>query len=191
MKLTTLAGLSACVATVACQSTRMNRKDALAARSIEMQVTAEGGLGEIEYHIDPSAVPGAVRDAMDLLHPGGPFTAAEKEVNDGVLYYELTREVGGMEVEAMFTPEGRLHSEEIEVAEAAVPEPVRARARNARRGATVTKWEEIRDGDHRLFQYHVKMTSDGMNWKVMIAPDGALDAIYREIPSEIEVPVKD
>ena len=192
MKLTTLTVLPACLATVACQSGRLlDTGDALAAESIELQVTAAGNMGEIEYHIDPMAVPAAVRTAMDELHPGGAYTAAEKEVNDGVLYYELSRTAGGMEVEAMFTPDGRLHSEEVEVAGTAVPEVVRTTAMDARSGAMVTKWEEIRDGDRRVFEYHVKMTSGGKNWKVMVAPSGTLLAIYREIPAEIEVPVGD
>jgi len=176
------AGLTACTT-----ASGWNNDDALGAGMIEIQMTPQGRATEIEFHVAPDEVPAAVRNAMNTLHPGGRFTGAEKETENGVLYYELTREVGGMEVEAMFTPEGMLHSEEIEVPASKVPAAVQQVARDAVAGGNVTKWEEIRDSKRDLVEYHVKMASGGKKWKVAITTGGSLIAVYREIPAEIEV----
>ncbi|MHC4729199.1 MAG: hypothetical protein ACYS6Z_01250 [Planctomycetota bacterium] len=171
----------------ACGGARWNSEDALNARKIEMTMNAQGKPTEVEFHISPSQVPEVVRTAMDKLHPGGAFTDAEKEWNGGKLYYELSREVKGMEVEAMFTPDGELFQQEIEVAQAKVPAGVQTAARAALSGGKVKKWEEIRDGNNALLEYHVKMARGGKDYKLMLTTAGRVTAVYREIPSEIEV----
>ncbi len=179
------AALPACATTKA----EWDNDSAASARKLEVQVDSKGVRREIEYHIAPAEVPKAVRDAMDRLHPGGPFDDAEKETHGGVLYYELSGKVNGMEVEAMFTADGRLHSEEIQVAQVSVPASVRDGAASALAGARPTKWEEIRDGRRTCIEYHVKMARGEDRYKVILTPDGQLLAIYREVPAEIEVPV--
>ena len=163
--------------------------DARMARKIEIQVDKAGNLQEIEFHIDPARVPAAVREAMDKLHPGGKFTGAEKERQGGVLYYELTSEVNGMEAEAMFRPDGTLHAEENEVAASAVPEAVRRTVEATFPGAQVSKWEEIRDGSRKLVEYHVKLVAGGRQVKAMITQAGAVTGAVLEVPAEIEVPI--
>jgi uncharacterized membrane protein YkoI len=171
----------------ACGGVRWSNEDALNAKKIEMAVDTMGKPTEVEYHISPAQVPEVVREAMDKLHPGGPYTGAEKEWNKGKLYYELTREVKGMEVEAMFTPDGQLFQQEIEVPASKVPAGVQTAARAALSGGKVKKWEEIRDADS-LLQYHVKMERAGKHYKIMLTTAGRVTAVLREVPSEIEVP---
>ena len=174
---------------VACASGgRWSETDARDAVLIEMQVDDSGKPREIEYHIAPDKVPAVVREAMDKLHPGGQATAAEKEYVGSDLYWELTKNIGGREIEAMFRPDGRLHSEEIEVAADGVPQPVRDAARN-RLGGTPTKWEEIHDADRKLVEYHAKGTANGQKLKLELGTDGKLQKVVREVPSEIEVPI--
>lgn len=127
---------------------------------------------------------------MDRLHPGGEFTGAERETNNGILYWELSREVDGMEVEAMFLPDGTPHSQEIQVKADAVPEAVQKAAAAAVDGGTVNVWEEIKDGQGTLLEYHVKMSKGDEAFKVIISTDGKHLGSLREIPAEIEVPVK-
>lgn len=172
----------------ACGGARWNNEDALNAKKIEMSMNAAGKPMEVEYHISPAQVPEVVRQAMDKLHPGGAFTDAEKEWYKGKLYYELSREVKGMEVEAMFTPEGELFQQEIQVSQAKVPAGVQTAARAAVSGGKVKKWEEIRDGNNALVEYHVKMNRGGKDYKVMISTAGRTIGVYREVPAEIEVP---
>ena len=189
MKFTHAVSLAVLVAFAvpACATSGWNSHDALSADKIEMVMDDLGRQSEIEYHIPPENVPAVVRQAMDQLHPGGPFTGAEKEYNGGMLFYELTRVVDGMEMEVMFYPDGKLHSEELQVPEGSVPAIVRSTAQEALGGGTVTKWEEIRNYRRELYEYHVKITKAGMKYKVMIGLKGELLAIFREIPAEIEV----
>jgi len=183
--------LGAAVAMPACATTgvKWDNESAATARTLEVTQDAKGARTEVEYHIAPEEVPQAVRDAMDRLHPGGAFDDAEREYNDGVLYYELSRKVNGMEVEAMFTPDGTLFSEEIQVAASAVPAPVQETVRSILAGARVTKWEEIRDAKRAVVEYHVKLVRGTYKYKAMVGTDGKLIEVLREIPAEIEIPV--
>ncbi len=192
-KLVWSAALLSLVALPACHGTRhapWEKDSAAAARKIEVQVDATGRYREIEYHIAPDQVPAAVRKAMDQLHPGGPFDDAEKESDGGKVYYELSRKANGMEIEAMFLPDGSLHSEEIQIPMSKVPEAVRGRALSSMPGAQATKWEEIRDGRREVTAYHVKLSRGGDKYKVMFSADGTLEGMVREVPAEIEVPVE-
>lgn len=169
---------------------RWDNDRAGSARTLEVQVDKGGRFTEVEYHISPDSVPAAVRQAMDRLHPGGAFDDAEYETSHGKPYYELSRKAGGMEVEAMFTPDGELYSEEIQIPMSKVPEAARNRMMSAMAGGQATKWEEIRDGKREVTAYHVKMNRGGDKFKLMFTPDGALEGTVREVPAEIEVPVK-
>ena len=185
--------LAALVALPACAGHRghasWDKDDAAGARKLEVQVDGSGRHTEVEYHISPDQVPAAVRKAMDQLHPGGAFEDAEKESEGRKLYYELSRKVSGMDVEAMFTPDGALHSEEIQIPLSKVPEVVRNRAMASLSGAQATKWEEIRDSKREVTAYHVKMSRGTDRFKLMFKPDGTLEGKVREVPAEIEVPV--
>jgi len=163
--------------------------EALAAESVEVQMDRDGRLVEVEYHLAPDRVPANVREAMDALHPGGRATAAEKEYVGSTLYWEVTKEIEGREVEALFLPDGTLHSEEVEVAAAGVPSAVQDAVR-ARLAGEVTKWEEIRDGERRLVEYHAKVTVADARYKLMVSAEGAVRAVVREVPAEIEVPLR-
>lgn len=163
--------------------------EALKADMVEVQIDSAGRPLEVEYHVSPELVPANVHAAMDALHPGGRAIAAEKEYVGTALFWELTKEIDGLEVEALFHPDGRLESEEIEVAASSVPDAVKKAVR-ARIGGEFTKFEEIRDGNRMLVQYHVKTTAKGMNYKVMVGVGGTVLGVVREVPAEIEVPVE-
>lgn len=160
----------------------------LASQSLEIQVDDGGRLVEVEYHILPDEVPAPVREAMARLHPEAAFTGAEREVNDGVLYWELSAKVGIREAEAMFTPDGVLHSEEIEVGPESIPGSVRDSVAREWAGGAVRVWEEIRDARRQLVEYHVKLERAGKKYKVMVSPDGRVLGAVREVVAEIEVP---
>ena len=175
---------------MACKTyTEWHADEGLGAEGIEVQVDSKGRPLEIEYHVKPQAVPASVREAMDALHPGGEAVGAEKEYVGSDLFWELTKDIEGREVEAMFHPDGRLHSEEVEVEGSSVPDAVKA-AVAARMDGEVTKWEEIRNGDRELVEYHAKLkASNGMKYKLLVTTHGEVFGVYREVPAEIEVPV--
>ena len=193
MKNTTLSlaiGAAVVAALASCQSAvSISCDEALSAKKLEIQIDVEGRMTEVEYHISPTDVPAAVQEAMDRLHPGGAFTDAEREYHGGKVYFELNRMVGGLEVEAMFLPDGTLHSEEVEILRTNVPESVRIAIRDGYPEGRVTKYEEIRDGNRELVEYHVKVRQGGIAYKVLVSPEGEHIGTFREIESEIEVPV--
>ena len=163
--------------------------DARIAKKIEIQVDKSGAFREVEFHVDPSMVPAAVRAAMDKLHPGGTHVDAEVERQGGVTYYEITTKLNDVEFEAMFLPDGTLHAEENQVAASAVPEVARKAVATAFAGADVRKWEEIRDGGRNLVEYHVKLDHEGRRIKAMVSTAGQVTGAVLEVPAEIEVPI--
>ena len=168
-----------------------NINDAREATRLEIQVDEAGQFVEVEYHMDPARVPPVIQEAMRREFPGvGAFTDAEKERDGGVLYYELSGEVGGLEVEAMFDLEGRLHSKEVEVPQESVPANVQQAVLKSAYVGTVTKWEEIRGSDGELVEYHVKTEHEGRKYKVIVPLAGIIGRVYLETVAEIEVPIR-
>ncbi len=165
-------------------------ENALQAVKIETTMDAQGRHAETEFHIRPDEVPEAVHKAMEAKHPGGKYIGAEKEYNNGQLYYELAKEIDGFEAEAMFLPDGTPHDSEVQVPVTKVPQGVQDSIQKGYPNGTVNAWEEIRDGKDVLVEYHVKLTDGDRNYKVAVSPAGKLTAAWREIPAEIEVPVK-
>ncbi|MFQ5505373.1 MAG: PepSY-like domain-containing protein [Planctomycetota bacterium] len=172
-----------------CRGPGLNNAEAGAANKIEIALGSGGQYAEVEYHIPPERVPQAVRDAMNRLHPGAAFDDAEKEIIAGTTYYELTRTVDGRAVEAMFHADGTLHSEELQVPRNRVPRVVRAAIDSRYPDGEVTSWEEIRDGNRELNEYHVKVERSGKHYKVILSAEGLVTRILREVPAEFEVPV--
>lgn len=188
----TLAALAVAALAAGCASsgTAWRIDTGLEAESIELQVDADGTIVEIEYHVLPDAVPQAIHDAMARLHPGGVPTGAEKEWIGDTLYWELTTSDGAYDAEAMFTEDGRLHSSEVEVPATAVRAVVRESVLASEWGLARI-WEEIRDGEEKLVEYHVKTsTADGRDYKLAVSPKGAITGVWREIEAEVELPVR-
>ena len=163
-------------------------EDGLDAERIELSVDSKGQPHEIEYHLPPHHVPDEVHAAMDLLYPGEAF-AGEKEFEGSTMYWELSKMVDGRKVEALFDTDVRLRRLEIEVGAEAIPEEVRA-AVAGRAYGLVNSWEEIRDGDRKMIEYHAKTARSGLNYKIIIDPAGEVTAVYREVVAEIELPVE-
>ncbi|MCA9317615.1 MAG: hypothetical protein KDB73_19175 [Planctomycetes bacterium] len=160
------------------------------AKKIEIQVDKSGAYREVEFHLDPSQVPAAVRDAMMKMHPNGKLTGAEVETEGGIVYFELTStSAEGLESETMFLPDGTLHSEENQVPADKVPASVKDGVMAKFPGCTINAYEEIRNDERQLVEWHVKLVREGHHVKVMVALNGAVKAAVLEIPAEIEVPI--
>lgn len=170
-------------------ATGWSLEDARNATKIETAVESSGRHIEIEYHTAPDAVPQAVRDAMEAKHPGGTYIGAEKESSGGSTYYELAKEIGGFEVEAMFRPDGTLHEEEIQIPVSDVPQAVQDAIQAAWPGRQVTAWEMIRNGSGTITAYHVKLKDGDKAVKAIVSTGGTVNRAYYEIPAEIEVPI--
>jgi hypothetical protein len=126
---------------------------------------------------------------MDRLHPGGTYTDAERESHGGQVYYELKRVVDGRAVEAMFTADGELFSEEIEIPADRVPQAVKAAVAARHPQGRDHSYEEIRDATRTIEEYHVKLVEGDAHYKILVSPAGIVRGTYLEGPAEIEVPV--
>lgn len=175
--------------TVVGGGTAIDLASARAAEKLELSLDGAGRPDEIEYHIPPSEVPEAVRRAMDELMPGDDV-GAEKEWNGGRLYYELSRMVDGKKVEAMFHPDGRLHEIEAEVETSTVPAAAQDAVAATWPNASDLSWEVIKDGDQQVVEYHVKLADGGVRLKIIVSKGGSIGRVYREVVSEIEVPMR-
>jgi hypothetical protein len=176
------------ILTPACVTAGWSNEDALNAEWVEIQLDENARPLAVEFHVSPDEVPANIMDAMDALYPGGSAVAAEKEFVGSNFYWEVTKEIDGREVEAMFQQNGKLHSLEIEVPADSVPESVRAAVQTRIQGQ-INKWEEIRDENRILVEYHAKLTANGKKYKAMVSTDGNVLGLVREVPAEIEVPV--
>jgi hypothetical protein len=157
---------------------------------IEFAVNRHGELKEVEYHVDADQVPEKVRNAAAEHFPGSRIVDAEKEYDHGELYWEVTVRKGSETQEIMMTPGGKPYRMEIQVRASEVPSAVLAAADDALPGGRRTSVEKILDGKENLLEYHIKKTVDGMHYKILVTPDGKARKIYREVPAEIEVPMK-
>jgi len=157
---------------------------------IEIQVSANGEVREIEYHIDQSMLPIAVINAANKKFVGGRIVDCEKEYVDGRVYYEVTKAIEGKKYEGMFTSDGKPYMLEITIDESDTPENVIRAAHGAVAGGLITSVEQIMDGPDKLREYHIKKNVDGRKYKILIRPDGGHIETYREIPAEIEIPAR-
>lgn len=154
---------------------------------VEFAVDEHGGVLEVEFHVPLAALPAEVRAAAEREMPGGQVLDCEKEHDGGKVYWEVTKRIGGKEQEALFDDSGRVIAWELEVDAASVPAAVLQAADEAV-GGRRTKVEEIRDGEKRLVEYHVKKTDRAVRYKLVVTPAGRVVRIWREMTAEIEVP---
>ncbi|MEW6746590.1 MAG: PepSY domain-containing protein [Planctomycetota bacterium] len=161
-----------------------------AEKVIEVGLDASGGIAEVEFHVAASAVPEKVIAAANELMPQGEIVGCEKEYQGATLLWEVTKKVDGKDYEVLFDAGGHAIDWEIEVDAKDVPQAVIDVAKTEVSGGTVTKVEEIRDAAKALQQYHVKMTKDGIRYKIALSLDAKLLAVYREATAEIEVPLR-
>lgn len=154
---------------------------------IEFAVDDRGGVLEVEFHVPLAALPAEVRAAAEREMPGGQVLDCEKEYHGRKVYWEVTKRIGGREQEVLFDGSGKPVGWEIEVDAASAPAAVLQAADEAV-GGSRTKVEEIRDGEKRLVEYHVKKTDRGVRYKLVVTPEGKVLRIWREMKAEIEVP---
>ena len=156
---------------------------------LELGLTKDGSIDELEFHVPYADLPQAARDALDKALPGGEVLDAEIEYARGAVNYEVTKKIDGKEAEVLVDAGGNVVSWELEVAADAVP-PAVVKAVEGAAGGTVTAYEEIRDAAKKLVAYHVKKDDNGIKWKIALSPEGAVQFVRREVKAEVEVTVR-
>lgn len=156
---------------------------------LEMGLTKDGSIDEVEFHVPYAELPQAARDAFDKLLPGGEILDAEIEYVGGNVHYEVTKKIDGRESEVLIDAGGNVVAWELEADPKTVP-PAVVKAAEGAAGGTVTVYEEIRDGTKKLTAYHVKKDENGIKWKIALSPEGTVQFVRREMKAEIEVTVR-
>ena len=151
-----------------------------------------GPAGEViaySAEIDPSAVPEACRDAVDNAHPGGTVISAAKEVVDGKTYFEIEKDVDGLRLEVLTTPEGRIAGFERALPAQEYPAAVLAAANGLVPDGEVAAVERV-EGPESLGppEHHVKkMMAGGELVRIRVTDQGAVQ-ILRKLKSELKTP---
>jgi hypothetical protein len=156
---------------------------------LEVGLTEDGGIGDVEFHVPLEALPAAVRAAADRHMPGGDVVDCEKEYLDGVAHWEVTKRTAGKDQEILFDSTGTPVLWELEIDPSSAPKNV-IEAADAAIGGSRTKVEEIRDAAKNLTAYHIKKDEGGIRYKIVLSTKGVVEQVYREMSAEIEVPIR-
>ncbi|MBI4569570.1 MAG: hypothetical protein HY719_14340, partial [Planctomycetes bacterium] len=158
---------------------------------VEFQSDRAGRLTEVKFPIAESALPETVRKVVDEKCPGR-TTETAVSFTHGAKHYVVNRapSKGGGEVETIVHEDGSFCCVETTVPAEQIPAAVMKHAHEAVPGGELTKTEEIRDGDGDVFEYHVKKTIEGVRYKIVLGAQGKLKVVYREIPADVEIPMR-
>jgi hypothetical protein len=156
-----------------------------------LEVDATGKVIAYSADIDPNAVPQVCRDAIEKAYPGGKVTGAEKEVIDGKTYFEIEKDMDGLRLEVLATPDGKVAGFERVLPAKEHPAAVLAAANKLVPEGEVEAVERI-EGPESLGspEHHVKKkVAGGEVIRIRVTDKGAVE-ILRKLKSELKVPRK-
>jgi hypothetical protein len=123
-------------------------------------------------------LPKAVVEAVKKRFPKGELLEAAKETEAGKTEYEVSLKDDGTKMDVMVTPEGAITLIEKEIAEKALPKPVRATLKREYPNATYKRIEEVikvEGGKETTDFYEILLeTADKKKAEAQINPDGKL-----------------
>jgi len=170
-------------------STFVDSDRAQGAENLAFRVDSRGRLVRTEYRIATSDVPEKVCAAMDRLHPGDDYTGAEFEIRGRKTYYQLSRVVDGFRVESLFSDDGTLEEETLEIPAEKAPIAVRETVQERFPDAADPGFESLRDGQGQVKEYQVTLRLGDRTYRLSLSPEGQLARVWRELTAEVEVPV--
>jgi hypothetical protein len=126
---------------------------------------------EKEEKVPLKDLPKAVAKAIKKHFPDAKVVGASKEKEDGKLVYEIQLKVKKQNVEATFTPEGKLISVEKEITVADLPKAVRKEMDKRYPKAKVKKVEEVTK-DKKVTYEVLLVTSEKKTFEALFDSDG-------------------
>jgi uncharacterized membrane protein YkoI len=127
---------------------------------------------EKEEKIPLSEVPKAVIDAVKAKFPGAKIEKAEKEVEDGKTYYELSLELNDDEdLEVKAKPDGTIVEIEKEIKAEDLPAAVTAALKDKYPGAKIKEAEEVTKGTTVSYEVQI-VTADKKKLEVTLDKNG-------------------
>lgn len=151
---------------------------ALSCSAAERQAAPAGGGEEVELPLAISELPEPVRLAAKELFGSLDDCTAESEAEDGMLVYEVSGKLDGIETEFEFSVDGQVYERESATTLDALPAAVRA-ALEAEAGEDPRVTEIFAVQTH---SYEMQVEIDGRTWELEILPTGAV--IARDLESE-------
>lgn len=153
-----------------------------------LEIGAGGRIVCYSAQVDLSAVPLACLETARTAVPGGRIVSAEKQVVNGVTYYEIEEDDDDLRVELLLTPDGRLAGREDELVAGTAPARVLAAANAAVPEGTLAAVELVQ-GPETLggLEYHVKKDVGGEILRIRITDRGAVE-VLRKLRTELRLP---
>jgi len=197
MKLNGLASL-ALLACVGCAAPPVERApaallelyDSLAPDgALELELDRDGSFLELEADVPVESLPAAVRAAALAAYPGVTLTGAEREVQGGVLSWEVKFTHEGRGMELVIDTTGTVRETERELRASEAPLAVLQAAEAALPGSTLYSVESVTSAAGTV--YHVKREKNGARYKFILDPTGKMLRKVREARAEIEIPLAD
>jgi len=191
--------LALCAGATACQADSVGRAPLelielydMAAENggIEIELTRDGRIVELEADVPISSLPRVVKEAAMARLPGAKITGAERELQVRGRFWEVKLVHQKREWELIVDDAGVIHETERELAQAETPRIVLTTAERLVPDSTFKSVEIIEYADGTS-EYHVKRTRNGASYKLVLTPAGDVIRKVREHRAEIEIPLAD
>jgi hypothetical protein len=157
---------------------------------IELELTRDGQILEMEVDVPISALPRIVTEAALARLPGARITGAEREVQVKGRRWEVKLLHQKRAWELIIDGKGKIHETERELKQAEAPRVVLTNAERVVPDSVFKSVEIIEYADGGS-EYHVKRTRNGVSYKIVLTADGRVIRRVREHRAEIEIPLID
>ncbi len=155
---------------------------------LAFEYAPDGTLRSIDAEICPCCVPQACREAADRHVPGGRVVGAEKEWNEGRLFWEIVKEQAGRRYEILMNPDGSLAGMEESLLPSELPADALAAAQAAAPGGTFVVAERVTGPESwGGEEFHVKFDVKGEQIRVGVG-HGKVVRVVRKVRGEVRAP---
>jgi hypothetical protein len=158
------------------------------ARKANLWTTADGRLSRYSVVVDKAALPDWVPAMADARLGRGPDLECEIELYpDGSEVYEIYRKIDGRERQLSVKADRSLYYVGTEQDPGKLPDAVAAAIRGLK--DVVVEHCLLKEGP-QVAEYHLRASVEKAPCRIRVSKDGALLAVQRKIPGEVEVPLK-
>jgi hypothetical protein len=157
-------------------------------RKANLWTTVDGRLSRYSIVVDTTGLPDWVPAMADARIGRGPDLECEIELYpDGSEVYEIYRKVDGRERQISVKADRSLYYVGTELDPGKLPDAVAGAIRRLK--DVVVEHCLLKEGP-QVAEYHLRATVEKAPCRIRVSKDGALLAVQRKIPAEVEVPLK-
>ncbi|UCE01488.1 MAG: PepSY-like domain-containing protein [Candidatus Latescibacterota bacterium] len=170
---------------VSCQAAERAPEASEAAVSHETPAP-EAQIPPPERDVTEAEVPQAVLAAFNQAYPGAHVKGYSEEVSEGNLYYEVSFEFQGRQLDVIFDPDGITNTIEEQIPVDALPEKMRQTIEQEFAEFSYERAETVQKGSERYFEALVVDAKNGMMHEMVFSPGGDLIERQAKKPGEID-----